>query len=52
MPLPFELHGSFAGARRCTPLEVVADRAVGAALWEACEAALAPQLAKLGGRVQ
>lgn len=48
MPLPFELHGPFAGPRPCTPHAAAADPTVGATLWAACEEALAPQLARLG----
>ena len=34
MPMPFELHGAFAGAQLCTPAPPVLDPAEGTALWD------------------
>ena len=34
MPMPFELHGPFAGARPCTPHPAVGDASEGRSLWE------------------
>jgi len=34
MPMPFELHGPFAGARPCTPHPAVGDAPEGRSLWE------------------
>lgn len=39
-PMPFELHGPFAGPRLCTPHAAVTDPAAGTALWEATAKAL------------
>jgi len=33
-PMPFDLHGPFAGAHRCRPHEAVLDAAEGRALWD------------------
>ena len=41
MPMPFELHGPYAGARRCTPHPAVDSPAAGRALWETSSGALA-----------
>jgi NAD(P)-dependent dehydrogenase (short-subunit alcohol dehydrogenase family) len=45
-PMPFELHGPFAGARLCLPHAAVLDGTQGAALWEgvATDARVAPWL--------
>jgi NAD(P)-dependent dehydrogenase (short-subunit alcohol dehydrogenase family) len=40
----FEAHGPFAGAQQCAALPLAAEPTVGAAFWEACEAALEPLL--------
>lgn len=39
-PMPFELHGPFAGPQPCTPHVAVTDARAGAALWEATCSAL------------
>lgn len=39
-PMPFELHGPFAGARRCQPHPLVFDSTVGAELWDTTSVAI------------
>lgn len=46
MPMPFELHGPFAGARECRPHPAVLDAAAGQALWDTTSAHLRTWLAK------
>jgi len=43
-PLPFELHGPFAGPQLCTPHPAVGDPAAGEALWADLEEACKPYL--------